>query len=462
MTRNASLYAIVVLFLINAMNFFDRMILGAVTEPIRKEWELSDVAIGWLGTAFTLIYAAVGLPIGKMADHYSRRLILGSGVFVWSLLTAASGLTQTFWQLFAVRLGVGIGEASCAPAAASLIGDLFPPKRRAAAMSFFMMGLPIGIALSFLVSTQIAANYGWRAAFYVAGVPGLLCAVAVFFVREPQRGAMESHGVGALRRPGSPFLLVLSIPTMWWIILSGALFNFIMYAIGTFLGPYLMRFHEANLATTGYSAMFIYGLSGIPALLLGGYLADKVSHIRTNGRMLLAGFALLASVPLIYFALGIPKGQLFAFTVLMSAGCSVLYIYYSTVYPAIQDVIEPSLRGTAMAIYFFAMYVLGASLGPVGTGYASDYYTHQAALSAGVQLSGLADRAALQDALEPFRAEGLRHAMYLIPALGAALAAVLFAGAMTISRDMERLQTWMRSHMPSVAPQREEVVSEEA
>ncbi|MCG3197523.1 MAG: MFS transporter [Candidatus Omnitrophica bacterium] len=433
-----STYALAVLFAINAMNFFDRMILGAVTEPIRKEWQLSDTAIGWLGTAFTLIYAAVGLPIGALADRASRKTILGIGVFVWSLLTAASGLSRSFWQLFVYRLGVGIGEAACAPAATSLIGDLYPSAKRSRALSIFMMGLPIGIALSFLVSTQVAHDYGWRAAFYVAGLPGILCGLAALFINEPSRGASERHVIGARRRAGHPFLLVLSIPTMWWIILSGALFNFIMYAIGSFLAPYLMRFHGSGIREAGFIAMLVYGLSGLPALALGGLIGDRVAHARPNGRMLFAAWALLLSVPLLYFALDAPRGEKLLFTLLMGSGCAILYAYYSLVYPAIQDVIEPSLRGTAMAIYFFAMYVLGASLGPVGTGAASTFFTERAALLAGVELL-------TAESLEPFRAEGLRVAMHIIPILGGLLALVLFAGARTVASDKERLQEWMRS-----------------
>jgi MFS family permease len=438
MKSRATGYALAVLFAINAMNFFDRMILGAVTEPLRKEWGLSDVAVGWLGTAFTLIYAFVGLPVGALADRVSRKWILAVGVFVWSLLTAASGITRSFWQLFFVRLGVGVGEATCAPAAASLIGDLYPAKNRARAMSVFMMGLPIGISLSYLVSTQIAHEYGWRAAFYVAGLPGILCAVAVLFIREPIRGGTELHGIGNRRREGSSFKLVLSVPTMWWIILSGALFNFMMYAIGSFLAPYLMRFHGMTIQQTGLVAMTVYGLSGLPTLVLGGMIGDKAAHARPNGRLLYAAYALLVSVPLLYFALRVPQGETILFTLLMGLGCAILYAYYSMVYPAIQDIIEPSLRGTAMAIYFFAMYLLGASFGPVGTGFASDYFTQQAALQAGIEVF-------TQENLEPFRAEGLRSAMYLIPILGTGLALVLFAGATKVARDMENLQTWMKN-----------------
>lgn len=436
-TKTKAGFALVVLFAINTMNFFDRQILGAVGELIRKDWNLSDTSLGTLGTAFTLIYAFVGLPLGRLADKSSRKTILAWGVFVWSALTAGSGLAQNFAQMFGMRLGVGIGEATCAPAANSLIGDLYPARKRAKALAVFMMGLPIGIALSFLVSGFIAKDYGWRAAFYVAGIPGVLCAIAAYFIREPMRGATETHNVGSQKRDGSPFLLVLSIPTMWWLILSGALHNFNMYALGSFLQSFLMRYHELKVSDAGLISMVVYGLAGAPGLLLGGFLGDAMVKQQKNGRMIVGTIALLLSVPFVYFALGRPKGEILGFTILMGIGVAAMYVYYSTVYSAIQDVIEPSLRGTAMAIYFFAMYVLGASFGPVGTGFLSDFYTKSAAQAAGVS-------EASQIALEPFRAEGLHSAMYIIPILGVLLTLVLFAASRTITRDMAKLEDWMK------------------
>jgi MFS family permease len=240
-----------------------------------------------------------------------------------------------------------------------------------------------------------------------------------------------------MKRAGSPFLLVLSIPTMWWLILSGALHNFNMYAIGSFLSPFLQRYHGMDIREAGFVNMAVYGLSGVPGLILGGIAGDAVMKRRPNGRLLVGTIAILISVPFIFFALGAQKGEMVTFITLMGIGVGVMYAYYSTVYSTIQDVIEPSLRGTAMALYFFAMYVLGASLGPVGTGFASDYFTAQAATAAGVgELT--------KETLEPFRATGLHSAMYIIPGLGALLTLVLFAGSRTVSKDMEKLQLWMR------------------
>jgi MFS family permease len=224
---------------------------------------------------------------------------------------------------------------------------------------------------------------------------------------------------------------------MWWLILSGALHNFNMYAIGSFLSPFLQRYHGMDIREAGFVNMAVYGLSGVPGLILGGIAGDAVMRRKPNGRLLVGALAILISVPFIFFALGAQKGQMVTFITLMGIGVGVMYAYYSTVYSTIQDVIEPSLRGTAMALYFFAMYVLGASLGPVGTGFASDYFTAQAATAAGVtELT--------REALEPFRATGLHSAMYIIPALGALLTLVLFAGSRTVTKDMEKLQIWMR------------------
>lgn len=435
--RSSVWFALFILFAINTMNFFDRQILGAVGEAVRREWGMSDGAMGALGTAFTLLYAFVGVPLGRLSDRAGRKWILSAGVFVWSLMTVASGLARNFGQLFVLRLGVGVGEASCAPAATSLIGDLFPANRRAKALSVFMLGLPIGIALSFAVSGTIARSYGWRPAFYVAGIPGLLCALAVLFIREPQRGATEAHKIGGRKREGSPYRLVLSTPTMRWLIISGALHNFNMYAIGFFLTPLLMRYHSADIRTANFVSMVVYGLSGVPGLILGGIVGDAVMKRRANGRLLVGALAILGAVPFLYFALRRAGGDTIGFMVLMGMGCALMYGYYSTVYSTIQDVIEPSLRGTAMALYFFAMYVLGASLGPYGTGLLSDFFTARAASVAGVT-------SMTQGALEPFRAEGLHSAMHIIPALCVLLTLVLFAASRTVTKDIEKIERWMR------------------
>jgi sugar phosphate permease len=227
---------------------------------------------------------------------------------------------------------------------------------------------------------------------------------------------------------------------MRWLIISGALHNFNMYAIGSFLTPYLMRYHGADIRTANLVSMVVYGLSGAPGLILGGILGDAVMKRRADGRLLVGTLAIFGSVPFLFLALGRAGGDRLGFMVLMGLGCALMYGYYSTVYSTIQDVIEPGLRGTAMALYFFAMYVLGASLGPYGTGLVSDIFTARAAGAAGLTIL-------TQQSLEPFRAEGLHTAMYMIPILGVLLTLVLFAASRTVTKDMENLERWMRERV---------------
>src|SRR5258705_7360244 len=236
------------------MNFFDRQLIGGVGEGIRREWALSDTALGLLGTVFTLLYAVVGLPLGRLSDRTNRGKILAAGVFAWSLLTAVSGLARSFAQLIVARLGVGVGEATCSPASTSLIGDLFPATQRARAVAIWMLGLPLGLGLANGAGGWILQNWGWRNAFYVAAIPGIFCAIAALMVREPARGMAEAHKVGSRCRVGNPYALVLSIPTMLWVIASGALHNFNMYALGSFVAPFLVRFHHMSVFAAGGGA----------------------------------------------------------------------------------------------------------------------------------------------------------------------------------------------------------------
>src|SRR5262249_35287687 len=203
-----------------------------------------------------------------------------------------------------------------------------------------------------------------------------------------------------------------------------ALHNFNMYALYQFQMPFLMRYHGATLTDAG-RLLTLLALAGIPGLLLGGFAGDIARRARSNGRLLVAAVALLLSTPFTYLALDAAPGDLMGFGVSMALGGGLMYVYYATVYSTIQDMIEPSLRGTAMALYFFAMYVFGASFGPVLTGFLSETFTRGAATTAGIATS-------TGEALEPFRAAGLHSAMYLIPVLGVLLALVLFAASFTV------------------------------
>ncbi len=426
MTRNTNAwFALIILSAINLTNFFDRLIIGAVAEPIRLEFALSDTSLGLLATAFTLVYAVVGVPFGRLADKFSRKHIVAGGVFVWSLLTAVSGFAQSYVQIFAIRLGVGVGEASFAPAATSLIGDLFPAEKRARAMSIFMLGLPIGIAMSFLISGSVAKAYGWRAAFFVAGIPGLFLAALSLLIKAPKIETTVSAPIE--ESVSSPYRTVLSSKVMLWIIASGALHNFSLYALSSFITPYLMRYFELNIRDANIAAMVINGVLTLPGLLLGGYLGDFVKAKRKNGALILVALTSLASAPFFFLAVNAGRTSLYLFLTTMGIGFMLMYFYYAIIYSTIQDIMPVNLRGTAMSIYFMTMYILGGALGPLSIGLLSDHFTRNAASIAGiVELTSVA--------LEPFRAQGLRNAMYIVPVISLLLAFVMWMAARNLGR----------------------------
>ncbi len=429
-------FTLAVLFGINTMNFYDRQVVGAVGELVRIEWDLTDRHLSGLTIAFILLYAAVGLPLGHWADVGRRRLILAAGVAVWSVTTALSGLAWNFASLFAFRLAVGVGEASCAPAANSLIGDLFPSEKRARAIAVFMLGLPLGLGLSYVVSGAVAhALNSWRAALFVAGLPGLFLAVLALGLPDPPRGAAEAAHAGGARRGGNRFALteVLRVPTMWSIIASGALLNLNMYALGSFLTSLLMRYHRMDQATANLVIGAVYGFGGGLGMIAGGWLCDRVVKQRVSGRMELAALAMVVAAPCLWLALGRPRGDYLGFAAWLLPGCLCLYFYYSAVYATIQDVVAPAVRGTAMAVYFFVFYVFTA-IGLFSFGWLSDHLARGAA-------------AAGADAAEA-RALGLHGAMYAVPVITLVLVAVLFAGSRTVAADHRRMREQMSERQP--------------
>jgi len=373
-------YTLFVLFLINFLNFFDRALPGVVLEPLRKEFGLSDTLLGLLGTVFILIYAVAGIPLGRLADRLRRGQILGAGVAVWSLFTGLAAVVTSFPGLLMARLGVGVGEASCAPAANSMIGDLYPSQRRARALGLFMLGLPLGSLACFALGGWLAQQYGWRTPFLVAMVPGLLVAVLAWRLPEPPRGSQDQAANSA--PVGNPFRQILSIQTVWWIIASGAAINFAAYSLNTFLPALLVRVHGLNVAQAGGIAALVLGATGLVGLTLGGVLADRLHQAYPRGRLLLGAIALLISAPLLWVGLTQPSGAVTALTVFLCAGWLLYFLYFVTVYPALQDVIEARLRATAMAVYFFFQYVLGGALGSLATGALSDHFAKSAMAAA--------------------------------------------------------------------------------
>jgi MFS family permease len=412
--------SLAVLIAVNILNFYDRHVIGALTEPIRKEFGLTDSQVGLMGSAFIWLYALVGLPLGKIADTRSRKNLLAAGMLVWSALTATAAMASNYTMLLFSRLGFAVGEAVVAPAATSWIGDLFPATQRARALALFMLGVPVGGALSYFLSGPAAQAFGWRTAMVLAAIPAVLLVPVLLRLDEPMRGASEAHRGLPAR---SSMIAILKIPTMWWIIASGALLNFNMYAIGTFLPAFLSRIHRLTLAQSGIATGIVFAAGGIAGGLLAGRLGDRVIHTRENGRLLTAAAIAAFGAPVAY--LGIGAGGVYAAIALITIAYGTLNAYYGLVYSSIQDIVAPAMRGGAMAIYFMAMYLCGASFGPLLTGKLSDLMARRAAEAAGAAR-----------VTEAFKAVGLQQAMFIIPVLSLLLGIVLYCGSRTVVADM--------------------------
>jgi MFS family permease len=420
--KKSLFFSALVLFAVNVLNFYDRHVPGALTEPIRQEFHLTDTQIGLLGSAFIWIYALVGLPLGRIADSASRKKLLSAAIVIWSSLTASAAFAGSFNMLLFSRIGVGVGEAACAPAATSWLGDLFPPDKRSRVLALFMFGVPVGGALSFFFSGPLAQAYGWRAAMVLAAVPALLLVPALLVLPEPQRGASEILPAPLSR--GSMWT-ILRIPTLWWIIASGALLNFNLYAIAAFLPAFLSRVHGLSLASSGVASGIVYITGGLAGCLTAGYLGDTIIRRRKDGRLRIASMTSLAAAPLACLGVLQPRGALVLAVVSLTLTYSLLTSYYGLVYSAIQDLVAPNQRGAAMAIYFMAMYMCGASFGPLLTGRLSDFLARRAAVLAGSA-----------NVTEAFRAVGLQQAMLIIPVLSVALAFVLYFGSRAMLTDV--------------------------
>ncbi|MBN9734822.1 MULTISPECIES: MFS transporter [unclassified Pseudonocardia] len=420
---------LLLLFAANTFNFYDRAIPAIVAEPIKVEFALSDLDIGILAAAFTVVYALCGLPLGRLADHRSRAKIMGWGLVAWSALTAASGAAWNYTSLLLLRIGVGVGEASYAPAANSTIADLYPAEKRARAIGLFQLGLPVGLILAYFSVGAITEAFGsWRAPFVLAAVPGILIAIGFFLVREPRRGASEATPAATGReKVDRPFRRILAVPTMWWLIIAGIGANLAAYSVNTFTVPLFQRYFGASLTGAAALTGVVVGITGLVGLLAGGWISDRAARRSSGARVLVGAVATLLSVPLTWFALTLGPEATGTFVLLFGVGWLLQYLYYTSAYPAVADVVPPRLRSTATAVFFAAFYLLGGAIGPVIAGALSDSFA-ATAMAAG---TGQAEAAAI----------GLRQALSVIVPISMLITAVgLFLATRTVQRDNERMK----------------------
>lgn len=378
-------YAMWLLLVIYTLNFLDRQIMNTLAEPIKRELGLSDSAIGAMtGLLFALFYTFLGIPIARLAERSNRSMIISGSLVVWSGFTVLCGYAQTFVQLALARVGVGVGEAGCTPAAHSLIVDYTPKEKRSSALAFYSLGTPIGSLLGTILGGFIADAWGWRMAFVVCGAPGILLAlIAVFTLREPRTILAQDM---AEKRKGPSFADALqelwSKKTFWFVALAASIKAFIGYGSAAFVVSFFLRNHAPEVAEFGQSLGLknlstvtlllgvIGGVAGIVGVLLGGWLSDRYGARDLRFNVAMPAFATILSIPFYIGGLLVPS---FLGAIILLAVPTILNtLWYGPVYATVQGLVRPQTRATAAAIILFIINLIGLGLGPLGIGVISD------------------------------------------------------------------------------------------
>lgn len=366
-------YAMVLLYLIYTFNFVDRQILAILLPAIKSEFLVSDAFLGFLtGTVFALFYVTLGIPIGQYADKANRRNLIAAALAIWSAMTALCGLAANVWQLLLARTGVGIGEAGCSPPAHSMIADYYPPEQRSAAMGFYTLGISTGIMLAYLAGGWVVENIGWRQAFFIVGVPGLLLAVIVrFTLHEPSRGGSEDR-VDSGVRPGLMDVVrfLLARRSFIHLALAAGLSSFVGYAVISFMPSFMLRSFGWGMSTLGVWLGLILGIAGGISFYFGGYIADRLGKGGARRSLMFIVMAVLLaavfSAAMFLSSSGVLSLTLFVLPTL------TMNVYLAPSLALTQSLVSLRMRAVASALVLLVINVVGLALGPWVTGILSD------------------------------------------------------------------------------------------
>jgi MFS family permease len=367
-------YVLGLLVLTGVVAWVDRNVFAVVLESIKAELELSDFSLGLLGgSAFGLFYATVGLPVAWLADRYHRSAVIASAVALWSGMTALCGLATGFASLFAARVGVGIGEAGCAPPAQSLVSDYFAPNRRAGALGVLYLYIPCGFVIGFLGGGWLNAHFGWRTAFAALGAPGLLLsALVALTLREPPRGRFDTAPAGVAPSLPSMLRYFVCSPALRQLPLAGAAHGVGAFAAALWLPAYLTRSFALSSGEAGLWLAVAYGLGGGAGVLAGGRWADALVARTQDARWYAWGSAIVVLTALPFCAaLYSTRRAAVALPALIIA-TTLWHMFLGPVTAAVQNLAGVRRRAAAAAFYLFLVNLLSAGVGPALVGSISD------------------------------------------------------------------------------------------
>jgi len=381
-------YALSLLMIVFMVNFIDRQVINILAEPIKHDLHLADWQLGVMtGLAFALFYSTVGMPIARIAERANRPLVIASAITVWSGFTSLCSTAQSFAHLVLLRVGVGVGEAGCTPPAHSLIMDYAPPEKRASALAFYHVGVPLGSLVGLSVGGLVADAYGWRAAFLWCGLPGLLVAAIVSLTLPEPRKAIRAQlqAEGATRPSFRETLRYLGCRRSFWLLSLGAAMKaFIAYGQAPFTVSFFYRVHGDEVAATaahfglktggflGLSLGIIGGLTGVLGTWIGGQIADRGARRDLRAYATLPAIAGLLAMPVQISAFLAPSATVaLGFLVIASVLGS---IWSGPVHAAVLGMAPPNMRATTSSILLFILNAIGLGLGPLCIGALSDLF----------------------------------------------------------------------------------------
>jgi MFS family permease len=378
-SRRYRLAVALILMLVYALNQLDRQIINILLQPIKQDFDLSDGQAGLLaGLAFALFYTTLGVPLARWADRGNRVNIVAFAVMVWSGMTALCGMAANFWQLLLARIGVGVGEAGCSPPSHSLLADYYPPGERSRGLAIFALGTPLGSSLGVFIGGVVNHYYGWRTAFLVVGLPGLMMAVITWLlVREPRRLALAPLAAP----PQVPFKValakLLATRSFVHICLAVTIFTLSAYSIAVWGAAFQIRTYAVNTASLGPAVAVMNFVAGLLGIGLGGWLGDRLGARDRRWQVWLPAIGLLVGVPLALMSLYAPSWQLSVagFTVPLAG----LYLYTGPVFGLIQTLMPPNMRAMAVSVFLLVTNLIGMGAGPLFTGLLSDWFGGDAA-----------------------------------------------------------------------------------
>lgn len=363
------------LLIVYILNFLDRQIVNILAEEISRDLQLSDAQIGLMtGLAFALFYTLLGIPIARYVDRPStnRSHVISVSLGLWSLMTAACGLANNYIQLLLARIGVGVGEAGCTPAAHSLITDAVPAEKRSSAMAFYGLGIPIGGLIGMVVGGVLNDLYGWRNAFLAVAVPGILFAfVLPFLLRDPGR----THPPGAASAPQPFWSVVADILTnkSFILVLLGASFTaFLSYGKGVWVVILFQRDFGLSAGQTGLWLGIITGLAGMLGTWAGGYLADRFGKKDKRHILTAPAVGMTIAAPILFLAYYAQDWRVAL--ALLIVPTALNYFYYGPSYALAQQLVKTNQRAVATSLVIFGQNLIGLGLGPLFFGILSDAF----------------------------------------------------------------------------------------